>query len=276
MDVQTDVGGDARTLLVMGDRHHRSWVGPPEWYDRIGALQFVVLILLGMREYHRLLDIGCGSLRGGRLSMMYLNEGNYYGIEPEQWVLNDGVAYEVSDGLVALKKPTFSHASDFAAGEFGVTFDFVLGSGLFMHAAASQIRQCFRNVADVLAPEGLFLGAYIQGDVDSDHDSWTYPNIQRYTSASLVEMANFAALRLTFVDWPHPFGHKWFVAHHETSREPVPMSLDLSAFTWTRYLQDQISERGGRRRTYTDYLKEDLKRRISPEEAPRVLPQVFF
>lgn len=43
---------------VMGDRNHRAWVGPPDYYDRLGAVQFVTLLLLGLREDHFLLDKG--------------------------------------------------------------------------------------------------------------------------------------------------------------------------------------------------------------------------
>lgn len=44
---------------------YKSYVGPPEFYDVAAAMQFSLLIFLGLREYHSLLDIGCGSLRGG-------------------------------------------------------------------------------------------------------------------------------------------------------------------------------------------------------------------
>jgi SAM-dependent methyltransferase len=276
MDAHGSTDGHKRPLMVMGERHHRSWVGPPDYYDRIGALQFAVLILLGMREHHTMLDIGCGSLRGGRLSIMYLNRGNYFGLEPERWVLEEGVVHELSDGLLALKKPTFSHTEDFSTKEFGVDFDYALASGMFMHAAPAQIMQCFDAVADALAPEGMFIGAFIEGEADSDHDSWTYPEIQRYTGAGLSRMANSAGLRLHLVDWPHTFGHRWFVASRKTSTRAIPVQLDLSVFTWSQYLQDQITEHGGQPRAYADYLKEDLRQRIEPTDAPRVLPQVLF
>src|SRR5690242_11872125 len=78
---------DQRGLgLGAGDPHYRSFVGPPERYDLLAALQFNLLTSLGLREYHSLLDIGCGSLRAGRLFMTYLLPGNYCGVEPEQWL----------------------------------------------------------------------------------------------------------------------------------------------------------------------------------------------
>ena len=62
-----------------------------ENYDLSSALQFSLLTSLGLRENHTLLDIGCGSLRGGRLALMYLLPEHYYGIEPEQWLIEEGI-----------------------------------------------------------------------------------------------------------------------------------------------------------------------------------------
>ena len=76
--------------LDVGARHHRAWVGSPDNYDLSSALQFSLLTSLGLRENHTLLDIGCGSLRGGRLALMYLLPEHYYGIEPEQWLIDEG------------------------------------------------------------------------------------------------------------------------------------------------------------------------------------------
>jgi hypothetical protein len=72
---------DAKTL-ASGSQHHMAYVGPPTQYDAMAATQFRLLTTLGLREHHRLLDFGGGSLRAGRLLIPYLQPGNYYGIEP--------------------------------------------------------------------------------------------------------------------------------------------------------------------------------------------------
>lgn len=46
-----------------GDANLRAYVGPPAQYDFMGATQFRLLAGLGLREEHRIVDIGCGSLR---------------------------------------------------------------------------------------------------------------------------------------------------------------------------------------------------------------------
>src|SRR5271169_3068223 len=81
--------------LSPGDAHYRAYVGPPEDYDLISAMTFNLLTSLGLRQNHALLDIGCGSLRCGRLFIPYLNAGNYTGIEPNQWLIDEGIRREV-------------------------------------------------------------------------------------------------------------------------------------------------------------------------------------
>ena len=59
---------------------HREYVGKPEAFDLLGGRHFVLLYLLGLREHHCVLDVGCGSLRSGRLLIQYLAPGRYYGL----------------------------------------------------------------------------------------------------------------------------------------------------------------------------------------------------
>ncbi len=72
--------------LKPGDPQYRAYVGPPEDYDLIAAMTFNLLTTLGLRQHHSLLDIGCGSLRIGRLVIPYLNRGKYFGVEPNEWL----------------------------------------------------------------------------------------------------------------------------------------------------------------------------------------------
>ena len=81
--------------LAPGSRHYRAYVGPPTDYDLVGAMQFNLLTNLGLREEHYLLDIGCGSLRAGKLLIPYLVPGRYFGIEPERWLIEEGIDNEL-------------------------------------------------------------------------------------------------------------------------------------------------------------------------------------
>src|SRR5919106_5797598 len=112
---------------------YRSWVGPPQKYDLIAAMQFNVLTCLGLREDHLLLDIGCGSLRAGRLFIPYLLPGRYFGIEPERWLVEEGLRNELGEDILAAKRPTFSTKADFGLSAFEQEFDFLLAHSIFSH-----------------------------------------------------------------------------------------------------------------------------------------------
>ena len=61
----------------------RKRAGNPLMYDTIGATQFAIPILfLGLRERHKLLEIGAGILRAARFLIPFLDDGHYCGVEP--------------------------------------------------------------------------------------------------------------------------------------------------------------------------------------------------
>src|SRR6266480_2601057 len=120
--------------LKPGDAHYRAYVGPPEDYDLVAAMAFNLLTTLGLRQYHSLLDVGCGSLRIGRLLIPYLNQGKYFGVEPNEWLVEQGIKLELGKGLVQIKRPTFFFSDSpetIAAAK--VSFDFAVAQSIFSH-----------------------------------------------------------------------------------------------------------------------------------------------
>ncbi len=74
---------------------YRTHVGMRGGYDLMGGVQFALLMNLGMRETSTICDVGCGSLRVGRLLIPFLLTGGYCGIEPERWKIEEGIEHEV-------------------------------------------------------------------------------------------------------------------------------------------------------------------------------------
>ena len=117
--------------LNPGDAHYRAYVGPPEDYDLVSAMTFNLLTTLGLRQHHKLLDVGCGSLRAGRLFIPYLNAGNYTGIEPNRWLVEEGIKREIGADLVLIKQPAFFYSDSPAALDGGGgKFDFAVAHHL--------------------------------------------------------------------------------------------------------------------------------------------------
>lgn len=197
--------------LPGGARHYRAYVGPPEDYDLLGGLQFGLLLAAGLREDHRLADIGCGSLRAGKLLIPYLAPGHYVGVEPNRWLVEDGIARELGKGIVRLRRPTFLHVDDFGLERAGVRFDYAMAQSIFSHTYPELFEQALRRILPALADDGVLIATYFEGDGPGEGNGWLYPDCVPFRweqVRAIVERAGGVAAEL---DWPHP-RQRWFVA----------------------------------------------------------------
>lgn len=135
------------------------------WED-MGRHQFEFLKKHGLEPQHRLLDIGCGSLRGGLLFIEYLDKGHYTGFDLSSEVIEAGNRKVREQGL-ADKSPQLlvNHKKnlkfDFLE---GATFDFLLAQSVFSHLQPDHIRECFDNLEKVMAPGARFLFTHHPGE----------------------------------------------------------------------------------------------------------------
>lgn len=195
--------------VPVGSRHYRAFVGPPDKYDLVSAMQFNLLTLLGLREEHSLLDIGCGSLRAGKLFIAYLLPRNYYGVEPERWLVEEGIRNELGCEIITMKEPGFRYESNFDLSAFGKKFDFLLAQSIFTHASAGQIRKCLSEAKKVMKPTSIFACTFIEGKDNYGGDSWVYPGCVAYTRSYFEGLAEEQGLVCKFLNWNHPNYHTW-------------------------------------------------------------------
>jgi SAM-dependent methyltransferase len=191
--------------LKPGDAHYRAYVGPPEDYDLIAAMTFNLLTTLGLRQHHSLLDVGCGSLRIGRLLIPYLNRGKYFGIEPNEWLVREGIKRELGETLLQIKSPTFFFSDSpetIAQGEN--SFDFALAQSIFSHCGLDLITNWLSAISRALAEDGALVATFLSGEEDSPSKGWVYPECVSYRPAALIDAAAEAGLRFELLDWKHP------------------------------------------------------------------------
>jgi len=196
----TGLGLDLRP----GDDHYRAYVGPPTDYDLISAMVFNLLTCLGLRQHHRVLDIGCGSLRIGRLLIPYLNPKHYFGIEPNKWLVDDGIINEVGKDLVAIKEPNFSFETSLEEFKSSLGLDFAFAQSIFSHCGLDLISEWLSQVAYHLKDDGVFLATFIVDAKDYDKTGWVYPGCVSYKSETIAGIASSVGLDFTILDWAHP------------------------------------------------------------------------
>ena len=216
---------------AIGGEHYRAWVGPPKEYDVMGAQQFNMLTHAGMLEKHTLLDVGCGSLRGGRYSIMYLRPGHYYGIEPTEWALADGKC-SLGEEFLSLKRPTFSSDSDFTLTTFGRTFDFILVHSVFAHAASNQISRCLEQAKQVMHDDSVMLATFCEGPEDYAGTEWVYPRPTEYTKPFITKLVQDSGLHCTHVNYPHPYEQQWFIVTKTDRPIDVNRIVTGENFSW--------------------------------------------
>jgi SAM-dependent methyltransferase len=198
----------------------------------MAGTQFRLLTTLGLREHHRLLDFGCGSLRAGRLLIPYLLPGNYLGIEPNTWLIEDAIAREIGQDQIRLKRPVFRANADFSSDGFDVAFDFILAQSVFSHAGSDLIVRALSSFRRNLAHGGLVLATFIvvkrSGFPEFSEGGWVYPNVVAYreaTIARLIREAGFAGMSLP---WFHP-RQTWYAMAHTADTLPTrPQIAHLS------------------------------------------------
>ena len=191
--------------LKPGDPQYRAYVGPPEDYDLIAAMTFNLLTTLGLRQHHSLLDIGCGSLRVGRLLIPYLNRERYFGIEPNEWLVDEGIRRELGETLVHIKRPTFFFSdSPDTITQAKTAFDFALAQSIFSHCGLDLIKEWLSAISHSLAQDGALVATFLIGEEDSARTGWIYPECVNYRPATLERAAKDANLRLEILDWRHP------------------------------------------------------------------------
>lgn len=222
--------------LRSGDSHYRAYVGLPEEYDLSAASPFHLLVLAGLRQHHRLVDVGCGSLRCGRLLIPYLNRGNYSGIEPNRWLVDEGITNELGAGIMAVKNPSFSFTESPDVLDSMPCSNFALANSIFSHASLPQIDHWLKKLSGNLCKSGALVATYVEGDHDYDGIDWVYPGCIPYRQSTMQALAAKHGFRFQKLDWMHLHGQTWTVFAKESydldqlQKRPLTWNAMMSEF----------------------------------------------
>lgn len=184
-------------------------------WEEIGQLQFDTLVGHGLQAHHKLLDIGCGSLRGGVHFIRYLDVGHYYGMDKEQWLIDAAQEHELPHYGLLERRPQLIARPDFDFSVFQTKFDYMLAQSVFTHLPWNSIWRCLVNVARHLQPAGQFYATFFRSQLAEDDLSpiehpnkiVTFPDDDpfHYHLSTFEDLARRAKLRCTYLgDFGHP------------------------------------------------------------------------
>jgi SAM-dependent methyltransferase len=198
-----------------------------EAYDIRGAAMFSLLAFLGLREFHYVLDVACGSLRAGRLLIPYLLPGRYFGTEvfDVKPIIDEAVEGELGAGIKMLKWPQFCFDEGFNLSDCfpDVKFDYILAQGILQYMGKPYMTKLFSEAKKVMAPGAMMVATFWRGE-NYDGDEFTYPALQRHRPEFIQGIANDAGLVLYLINWPYP-RYTWILLRQ--AEDPVMADRDI-------------------------------------------------
>ena len=200
---------------AVAQNRHRDLIGGA--WDEIGKLQLDFLCANGLAPSARLIDIGCGCLRGGIHFVAFLDAGNYYGMDISEKLLDAGYDIELQNRGLQHRLPRTNLVADgeFQFAKFPVTFEMGIAQSLFTHLPADHIRLCLSRLRPSMARDGKLFATFFL--VPTDHPvgaSFNHPRgVQtfdhqdpyHYRFAQVERLCEGLPWRPTLVgDWGHP------------------------------------------------------------------------
>jgi SAM-dependent methyltransferase len=196
-------------------------------WQQLGALQLEFLVAQGMKPRDRLLDVGCGPLRGGVHFVDYLDPGHYYGIDINESLLDAGYRQELSKPLRSKLPRDHLRATDRFDCDFGVQFDYAIAHSLFTHVPLNHVRLCLYRVARVMPPGGRFFATFFCAPLFHPLDQpcgegrlWTERNAFFYYLPDVKWAARCAPWKVKYIgEWGHP-SHQMMIEFRRTRFRP--------------------------------------------------------
>ncbi|WP_020573348.1 class I SAM-dependent methyltransferase [Actinopolymorpha alba] len=182
---------------AVGSKSHDRWLA-------LGKMQFDYLLEHGLKPTDRMLEIGCGNLRAGRLFIDYLEPGRYYGLDISPDILIAATetlaTHDLQDKvphLTPVRNLTFAFLPD-------SYFNVIHAHSVFSHSPLHVIEECFAHVGRVLAPDGFFDFTFDRTEGREHH---VLHEDFYYRTETLVTLAERHGLQARFMaDWekrPH-------------------------------------------------------------------------
>jgi len=140
------------TGVTSAQRRHQA-VGPATLWKMKRAFQIRFLQENGLEPGDHLLDLGCGTLRGGIPLIEYLDAGHYTGIDVRGEVVAEGVR-EIEGAGLADRKPRVLAVPDLAVADLGARYDVVWGFQVLIHMTDEILSGAAEFIERHLAEDG--------------------------------------------------------------------------------------------------------------------------
>jgi SAM-dependent methyltransferase len=142
-------------------RHGKA--GTPHLWRMQRAFQIDFLQRMGLSPDHRLLDLGCGTLRGGLPLVGYLASHHYTGIDIRPECIAEA-RRELEEAGLRQRHPRIEHVDGLEGLELGETFDYIWAFSVLVHLEDDELDTALAFAARHLQSEGVFYANVNLGD----------------------------------------------------------------------------------------------------------------
>jgi len=138
-------------------------VGTPTKWKKHREIQIKFLKENGLESKYYLLDLGCGTLRGGIPVINFLEQGHYYGIDVRTDALEEA-RKELFEEKLSHKEPVLILATDLSTLVLERKFDIIWAWSVLIHLSDKKLDSCLEFVAGHLENHGTFFATVNFGD----------------------------------------------------------------------------------------------------------------
>jgi cyclopropane fatty-acyl-phospholipid synthase-like methyltransferase len=181
-----------------------SLVGPGDLWDVKRRFQIEFLQGAGLKPHHRLLDFGCGTLRGGLPLIEYLDQGNYVGLDVRTETLKEA-CNELEESGLDQKTPILIHCHDLSSLNFRKGFDFIWAFSVLIHLADDKLEEMLAFAASNLSLSGKIFANVKYGD-NADGYWRNFPSVAR-SQAFYLQTFEKHRLQVRDIGALREFGH---------------------------------------------------------------------
>lgn len=181
MEAKTTLGAlkhHIRYMMLTKKQRRHEMVGPARLWKMKRGFQIRFLKAMGLTPEHYLLDVGCGTLRGGIPLISYLNDGHYFGIEVREEALTEGLK-ELQEERLEGKEPTLLLCPDISQLVINREFDYIWAFSVLIHMSDDILDHTLDFVRKHLKDDGVFFANVNIGETHEGAKWQEFPGVWR-------------------------------------------------------------------------------------------------
>lgn len=169
-------------------------------WEEIGKLQYDFLLKHGLQKEYKLLDYGCGSLRGGRKFIKFLDKECYTGIDISEEMVKSAKKVIEEEGLKDKKpKIILNDDGDLKFDDLNKKkFDTILAQSVFTHLKPKHVEEVFKNLNKVMHDNSVFYFTavlhdefFIRSKKDFSYPTSYFHNLSKKYSFNITKFDNY-------------------------------------------------------------------------------------